>query len=281
MPIDVVAAQPRVEPMSERRRACLLIEFVGGPASGKSTIERALRDALLMHGHQPLSRVGFLAWAALGPHRSPLTPLLLLTRIAAGGPGTWTFFLKMIAWCIKTAPSGCRSATLPFVLTAKRAWLARSIRTGKNAHIIYPEFFINSVAKLIALDKLCLQDNVTWLSSFYDDVDVLFVYVDTSADECFRRLEMRAEITSHVQNMAQPLAAEYLQRLKNISETCLDCAVSGSGAKVVRVDGSGPVEPTVRALVAQVVERATRTEVVAPVAGCQHSACRGGHAANS
>jgi len=248
---EVRDSQPMVQQLA-REPGYWVIEFVGGPASGKSTIESALREALVIHGHRPPARASFWAWAGLGRHWSLLTPLILLTRIAGGGVRTWSFLSKMLVWCATTAPFGWQNAKIAFVLAAKRAWLARSIQRGKGGHVLYPEFFVNSVAKWAAMDKISLQDGSAWLSSFYDDVSVLFVYVDTSVDECLRRLASRGDVTSHVQKMAQSTAAEYLRELKQVSESCLHLAASHSGARVIRVDGAGPVEATVQQLFSEV-----------------------------
>ena len=228
-----------IERQERRRAGPLVLEFVGLPGAGKTTIAARLLSELRARGLTCTERRDRDARRGRALHHLRRAAFLLRNP-------------KLVTGSLRFA---ARARPISF------GRLARAIKLTTWARAL--RSYAGSEVEVVVLDQGPVQDawSVTVPATVWDEaamraivgplvqtigVSRAFVYVTVDIDTALQRLRQRRGVSSRFDHLSADVARGWLVRYERSLSSIAEYAIIAADAPVVRVDGNMPIEEQCR-----------------------------------
>jgi deoxyadenosine/deoxycytidine kinase len=238
----------------------LLVEFVGMPGSGKSTIANALVEKLSVLGHvvNKNRHDGFRSWAMLDSRMSWLVPVVLTVRMLTGGPPGWGFFFLSLRWCLQFRPMKVKLIYDAMVFAVRYVWMCSLRRRAVGGYIVTSEWLVNFLLHHAARHNHAHPDDVARIMQLYMRMNVLLIHVHAQDETIVKRLSERQRIIHYVQRMPDNDRLLYKQKFDALADRVLAITSHFQHQSPLVVSGTDDLENNVTKILSMIGASAAR-----------------------
>jgi hypothetical protein len=255
------AKAPATSPRQPRARGPIVIEFIGIPGSGKTTLCNALDSELRRDGLKVITEHDYFRWM-----KRPLSRKIgaLITH----GVRTWYFVLNLYWFLYQgTSLRGRALLGMGFHLTCMRVWLSQMVSSKEPVFVLLDGFawfrLTNRLRDYPATDLGTAQQLRRIVELFYPRCDLHWVFktipVDVAVQRISRRM-LRDRAPKGIETSSPERRHVVLSRQTRLYQLVCDAIRSLHGDKVYWVDGAEPIPEQVgriKATVTQSVQQET------------------------
>jgi hypothetical protein len=254
---EATAAHPR----QHRARGPLVIEFIGIPGSGKTTLCNALDFELRRDGFKVITEHDYFRWMKRPQSRK-------LGSLITHGVRTWYFVLHLY-WFLYhgTSLRGRALLGMGFHLTCMRVWLSEMVSSKEPVFVLLDGFawfrLTNRLRDYPATDLGTARQLRRIVELFYPRCDLHWVFktipVDVAVQRISRRM-LRDRAPKGIETSSPERRHVVLSRQTRLYQLVCDAIRSLHGDKVYWVDGAEPIPEQIgriKATVTQSVQQET------------------------
>ena len=255
------------ESRARRTPGPTVVEFIGIPGSGKTTLCTAIVSDLRQEGFTVITEHDYFRWMKRPSYKK-------LGAVITHGLWTWYFALHLYWFLYRcTLLRGRALGGMVFHLTCMRVWLSHSVSSKKPVFVLLDGFawfrLTNRLREYPATDLGDPGQLERTVALFYPRCDMHWVFKTIPVEEAVQRISrrmLRPRAPRGIETSAPERRYVVLRRQTRLYQLVCDAIRSLSGTNVYRVDGAEPIPEQVRRIKARITQ-SLRQETVAAATG--------------
>lgn len=238
-----------------RTRGPIVVEFIGIPGSGKTTLCTAIVSDLRRDGFKVITEHDYFRWMKRPPYKK-------VGSVITHGVGTWYFVVHLYWFLYRcTVLRGRALFGMVFHLTCMRVWLSHTVSGEESALVLLDGFawfrLTNRLRDYPATDLGTPQQLKRTVDLFYPPCDMHWIFktipVEVAVQRISRRM-LRDRAPKGIETSPPERRRVVLSRQTQLYQLVCDAIRSLRGDNVYWVDGAEPIPEQVRRIKATIMQ---------------------------